>query len=768
MAGDRRPQGRITVSKNTVRGHLSQSRGGIWRNVLFQSPHDREPHVIVKSIQINRTIDDDAASCTIVLVNDDPMSTAPQGLDTSGRPGYWTPGRGVDKPAVRQKSAFDAVDPDGEYPTDWQYPAQDEHGLENTTTEGDLRKRFDAKFLKNLFLPNRVVKTWQGYGSLNLDENGEQRLPDDPLYVNCREDELLNLTGVWLINRVSISQDGYITLECSDLGKLLIKQIVYPPMLPMDRFPLVYCPIHEESGEKGGLGKDISGGYISCSNDPWYGKGASVYGHRPQHAFDGRPDSYWLSVGNSGPTRDYSFEWIQTPTGGNEINEVVLNLIGGNYVIFVSVMENGSWQGSEVVPYNPNASAAHPNGANIKYVSRVTASNLPKDPLGGPGYSVIKLPRTFKADQVRVCFTNLWDSNLGPYQYRAGVREFRVRWNRPDTYEPSNRGKAGAIDSWADAVKELLGWSGFTWYANPLYYPNVPPDPLLGRDRATGVPLRIWGDFERVPAPKECSAPDQFLNKSFMEAINTIKDWLGCIFFIDESGGAVFRLPNIYDGGNFVHDPTATTDRLFLRRQWPIEFHENANLVDYTLVFDDSELRSEILVIGGFPDQVGSTEANSPVLGGVLLQEGVAGLDDSDPTTEIDFKEILAGQYRLMVPPSENTKGFTTEEECQRMAELTALFILFTYRRGQLSAPCHPGLQLDDQIRVFNRVTNETNVQYVSGISTMMDLDEGVYTMDLDVHWLGGDPDSDWFFDRYNVTPAMLSYPSVLKRLGTT
>lgn len=768
MTGDRRPQARITVSKNGIRGHLSQSQGGIYRNVLFEQPHDREPVITIKSIEISRSIDDDGASCTLSLVNDDPRSTSPQGLDTSGRPGYWTPGRGVDKPAIRQSSILDAVDPDGDYPTDWEYPELDPHGLENTPTEGDLRMRYDWAFLKNLFLPNRVIKTYQGYGSDNLDENGEQRLPDDPLYVAPREDSLLIQTGVWLINRVTIGQDGYVNLECSDLAKVLIKQFVYPPMLPLERFPLTYCPIHEESGEKGGIGKDVAGGYHSSSNDPWYGRGAAVYGHTPQHAFDGRPDTYWLSVGNSGATRDYAFEWIQTSAGGDEINEVVLNLKGGNYVIYVSVMENGTWQGTETVPYNPNARPAFPNGADIKYVSRVTSSNLPKDPQGGPGFLTIKLPRTYKATHVRVCFTNLWDSDLGPYQYRAAVREFRCRWNRPDTYEPSNKGEPGAIDSWAEAVKELLAWSGFTWYANPLYYGDVPPDPLLGRDAKTSVPLRVWGDFERVPAPKECSAPDQFLNKSFMEAINTIKDWLGCIFFIDESGGAVFRLPNIYDGGNFVHDPTATTDRLFLRREWPIEIHENANLVDYSLVFDDSELRSEILVIGGYPDQVGATEANSPPLGGVLLQEGVAGLDDRAPTSEIDLSEVLAGQYRLMVPPGDDTKGFTTEEECQRMAELTALFILFTYRRGDVSAPAHPGLQLDDQIRVFNRITNETNVQYVSGISTSMDLDEGIYTMDVSVHWLGGDPDSDWFFDRYNVTPAMLSYPSVVKRLGST
>lgn len=827
MVGDRRPVGRITISKQTVEAHrASNPHAGMVRSIR-EGPRNQQPRAtereflgIVKSIEVNRSVDDDASSCTITLYNDGSnLSTVPVGLDTMGRPGYWGPNRRerntapepsvythivhmvADAPAdpsydtdkeilqrLRDIRANRSLAPDPEtdqmwlnrikagthtlahartaydneaaallgyeiYPVEWEYTSPNSYNAPGNNETGDYRQ-YPTSYLNELFVPNRIIRTYQGYGSDNVDEFNEQLMPADAGYVPPWEDRYLFQTGIWIIDRVSLNNDGFIVVECSDLAKLLLKQFIYPPLLPLNRFPLTYCPIRPPSGSKGGVGKNVSKGYTRSSNDPWYGRGAAVYGHRPQHAFDGNPNSYWLSVGNIGPTRDFSFEWIETACGGNEVNEITLNVRGG-YTVYVSVMENGTWQGSKTVPYNRNARAAFPNGADIRYVKRVTHS----------GSGVIKLPRTYKAQRVRVCFSNLWNSGLGAYPYRAAVREFGCRWNRPNTYVPSNRGEAGAIESWTDAVKELLAWGGFTWYAHQPKF-NAPADPLFGKERSTGVPLRVWGDFELFPPPVECSPPEQFLNKSFMEAINQIAEWLGAIFFVDESGGAIFRLPNIFAGGNFIHEPETFKGPAYLDREWPVEFHENANLVDYTLVFDDSELRSEILVVGGTPEDTSEALADSAVLGGALLQSGIAGLGGARPTTGIDFTGILQGQYRLMQPPSEDTKGFTTEEEAQRMAELLALKILFTYRRGEVTSPAHPGLQIDDQVRVFNRMTNETKVQYVSSINTTMDLDEGVYTMNCSVHWLGGDPDTDWFFDRYNVTPSMKGYPALVKRLG--
>lgn len=962
MVGDYRPVGRVTIGKNTIKAHRGQPNVGLVRQLLWDQhvrATEREFLGVVKAIDIRRSIDDDASTCSITLYNEGSnINSAPLGNDTMGRPGYWSPNRRekntFPEPSTYQKIIHMVAHAPGDihyttdaeilirisdmrknrslapddaqdkawqqdiinghttlahvrteldaqaaealgfprWPVEWNYSSPERYNNPSNSESGDPTA-YPTAYLNELLTPNRIIRTYQGYGSSNVDEFNEQLMPADDGYVTPWEDDYLFQTGVWLIDSVNINQDGLIVIECSDLAKLLIKQFIWPPMLPMNRFPLTYCPVHEASGDKGGTGKNVAQGYARSSNDPWYGHNASVFGHRPSHAFDGNPSTYWLSVGNAGPTRDFSFEWIETTTGGNEVSEIVLNVRGGNYTLYISVMENGVWQGANTVPYNRNAAAAFPNGADIKYVRRTT--------IGGGGERVIKLPRTYKAQRVRVCFSNLWNSGLGIYPFRAAVREFRARWKRPNTYEPSNRGEEGAIESWTDAVKELLAWGGFTWYADPDKGPTVPPDPLLGRDRSTNVPLRVWGDFEITPAPKECSEPDQFLNKSFMEGINIIREWLGCVFFVDESGGAIFRLPNILRGGNFINDPdaksyasdttqgrnaiqtvvldpygppwswgssypspgglqgvwrlrfddqwtaniawdagastikarlealsncdgvsvsgsgtssspwrieftgpnvrerpqpllvmdhsslvhnhTTTTVKqaqagrrgtrvvkemapVYIDREWPIEFHDDANLIDYALSFDDSELRSEILVVGGTPNLTSEVIADSPILGGVLLQSGIPGIKGG-PTTSIDFSRVLQGQYRLMVPPSENTKGFTEEDEAQRMAELTALFILFTYRRGEVSSPAHPGLQLDDQVRVFNRMTNEFNVQYVSAINSTMDLDEGVYTMDCSLHWLGGDPDTEWFFDRFQVTPAMRNYPAFMQRLGS-
>ena len=128
---------------------------------------------------------------------------------------------------------------------------------------------------------------------------------------------------------------------------------------------------------------------------------------------------------------------------------------------------------------------------------------------------------------------------------------------------------------------------------------------------------------------------------------------------------------------------------------------------------------------------------------------------------------MLGGQYRLFLVPGDSTKGFTTVEECQRMAELIGMKILFSYRKGQAKILAHPYLQLDDQVRIYERTTNEINVHYVSGISSRMDLSTGEYTMDVTTHWLGQDPNTDWFVDYLQLSPAVRNLPAILARLGT-
>lgn len=737
MLGTDRPVGRVTWLRSKLSEHYS-GRPGPWRSLNIQNhPREKElPNVL--SINTTRSLGDDAGSCNITLMNDSMPAFGynPIGSDSGiGRPGFMTFNRG-DKPDVPAVSVYaqmfgNSVD----FPTDWNYPYSDTSGKTSTVP---------ATYY-NLLIPNRVLKTYQGYGSDNMDPDGNQLEVDDSDYVSPQEDTQLYLTGVWLIDKVTYNTDGTIYIEMRDMAKLLIEQVVYPPMLPLSRFPLVYCPVdkgEKASGHKEIIGQDVAKGYTKSSNDVWYGRGAPIYGHRPQDAFDGHANTYWLSVGNEQPSAGYSFEYIQTGIKNQNINEVVIRTKGSGYLCYVSVEENGSWQGSNVIPYVPNVPPAFPNGSDINYVTSVT--------IGNEQETVIPLPRTYKATNVRVTFTNLWNSGLGPFVYRAAVREFRVRYHQKSTWEPgrdSNKGKPGILNDWSEAVKELCGWAGFTWAGAPH------SDPLLGTDRH-GRKLAVWGDFEKLGAPPiVCTAPEFFLNKTFMDAINLIKQFFNNIFFVDETGGAVFQQPNIWSAGNFVHDPEAPTSEPAYLQEHPIEFHENANLISYSVVVDDTDVRSEVLVVAIDP-----LEVNVPMLQG--------GYDLTDPTNTINFSEVLGGQTRLFMVPPEASKGLVSDLECQRMAELTALFILFTYRKGQLSAPCHPGLQLDDQIRIYERITNENNIHYVSAINTSMDLVTGTYTMDVTCNWLGGDPDKQWFTNKIKLTEAVTELPVILDRLG--
>lgn len=789
MTGRNRPVGRVTISKQSLRS-IQSNRPGPWRYSLFQGSDPEIPNVL-RSITINRSLGDDAATCTIVMSNDymQHYAYSPQGIDTGiGRPGYLTFNRGDNSP-MKQKSIYNQFvtgepgvtqfqgfehDENGNriagglqsepFPTEWGYPR---------AGSGDSN---DQMYYERL-IPNRLVRTFQGYGSDNMDDNGQMISVHEEGYVHPRDDTKLVVTGHWLIDSVEFSADGQITVQCRDLAKVLLEQVVYPPLIPLSRFPLVYCPETPPSGEKGGISQNLAQGYDASSNDVRHEKNKALWGHRPSHAFDGHPGSFWISTGNKVPSADYSFEWIQTRVANNTINEVLLTLNNGitgtGPVCYVSVMENGVWQGSETVPYNPNAGPSYPNGANIPYVLRTT--------VGSETEHVIKLPRAYKAQKVRVCFTNLphigprtGPNQIGTFHYRASVREFKVRYNKPDTYKAGTIGQPQYISDWSQAVKELCAWAGLTWptdhnVATGVHEPTpIRADPLIGVG-INGEDLRVWGDFEVLGAgPVECTPSEFFLNKSFKECINLIRDFLGCIFFIDESGGAQFRFPNLFTGGNFVVEPptgSAVQDEHsvrieppYLKKTWPIEFHENANLLSYSVSINDSQVRSEILVVGTNPD----TNSAAPLAAGVVLGNN----STSGTTSAVNFTNVLGGQYRLFLVPGSASAGFKTVEECQRMAELIGLKILHSYRKGTAQIMGHPGLQLDDQVRIFERVTNEYNVHYVSGINSKMDIESGEYLMEVTTHWLGDDPDRDWFLDHVQLTPAVKNLPALLKRIG--
>jgi hypothetical protein len=71
-------------------------------------------------------------------------------------------------------------------------------------------------------------------------------------------------------------------------------------------------------------------------------------------------------------------------------------------------------------------------------------------------------------------------------------------------------------------------------------------------------------------------------------------------------------------------------------------------------------------------------------------------------------------------------------------AELIALRIWFQTRTGAVTAWCDPTIEVDDQVRIYERNSGETNVHYVQAINTTHDLDAGKFEMQLTTYWLGG------------------------------
>lgn len=744
MVGENRPVGRVTVANNKIQS-LTSDRPGPWRYLQHQSADEVEVP-FVQSIEWDRSLSDDCATCTITIFNGRPMLDAPpEGIDVSpGNVGYLTFNRGttspVSNPSVYNRFVGESGAADS-FPTEW--------GYSKSAWFGKL-------------IPNRLIRTYEGYGSDNFDDMGNLRAPGTSGYVSPGNDSKLIITGTWLIDSVEIS-GGLIVLHCRDVGKILLEQVVYPTMIPMERFPLTFCPEEAASGSKSTTKRTLSKNQIKYHSaalelhQSWY-SGGYMFGHHGKHAFDGSNDTFFLSHSYPWDTdTSWAREWLQGTCSGNKINKITITPLKAGLVVFISIQEKGVWQGANTIDYSWNN---HNHHANIPYVLKTT--------LGGTGGHVIKLPRAYDAQLVRFTFTKLQDygsqyygeaSSPFSYKYRAAIKEITAVFDEtvktPDTYQPSTIGVPGYINDWSNAVTELVGWAGFTWPVGRRYQDGGPAGAGPNRNRflgiaTTGEHLRPWGDIEYLGAgPIVCSPSDFLLNHTFMEAVKIIADFIGAIFFIDEYGSVQFRLPNILSGGNtvlevFEHDRNTK----YNRRSWPIEFHEDANLLEYSVSVDDSQIRSEVLVVGAMPD----TNASMPVTGGVVLSG--------------QFSDVLAGQTRLFLVPGDQTKLFGTEEECQRMAELIGIRLLFSYRKGSAKIVGHPGLQLDDQVRIFERVSNENNVHYVSGISSHLDNLSGSYTMDVTTHWLGDDPDTDWFLDKVTLTPAVMQLTAVLRRLG--
>jgi len=599
----------------------------------------------VKVIAIDSSLDTDAATCEITLSNqwmenNATMAARPPG--ESGFMGYFSFDRG---------GAPDARSRWGHQPNPW----------------------------TNVLTPNALLRTYQGYGGNDLT------IPAAQAAGNVVQ------TGTWLVDEVRIDSNGTLVLRCRNMAKLLIEQIVYPPLVPVTQYPVRYCrwiyPLETKNvvvatGQKGP--RTLK--YDATANSAW-ASGGVVEGHNPAEAFDGNLDSFWLSIGNDGPEQPYAVEWVQA-TCGDIIDTVTFTPWAGNYTCWVSVMENGAWvsEGGGNIPYN-EAGVGRYNGAYEARIPYVIKAGVPWE-----AQTTIALPRAYQAQKVRFTFSDLARSPWGPYPYRAGLREATASLSKDTSVsksvtEPTKEN--GNYLDFADIVKDFLLWAGF-WLQNPAnerrVYSNIEPTGSYSED---------------------CFPVGAFDKKPVIDAINQVKEVVGYIFFVDADGGAHFESPNWWGPGNFYDDGQKTN---FIP-----DIDERIQLTGYTVNFSDQDARSLIVIT-----------SDEPTLN----------LDGTITTIWLpNTADVLKGMLRPVmyaVPVTVNNK------QQKEMAELVSLHIWFKMRQGQTTIAANPAIQINDQVRIFERTTAESYVHYVRGITSQFDADTGSYTQTLKTHWLGG------------------------------
>lgn len=385
-----RPMGRITVEQGwelTVTGTTTignYKKGPIrWFQREDNSQVETEiPNI--KSIEMQRGLDTDAATCTIVLQNTRMLNNgeAQEGVDELGQPGYYTFNRG---------ESTEAQDRWGHAVNDW----------------------------NEVLVPNALLRTYQGYGGWNDDGTIKT-------IAQALEDGNIIQTGLWLIDEVNPqAQSGDLQITCRDMGKLLIDQSLYPPLVPqqlypkglyyyrwvnLDHPPIPYGTTVYGAGYNGTPAGKTSTGAPSLE---YHASSGAYTGHPGADAVDfGDSTTYWLS--NAATTED---GWVYidfTPTGGTaNISAYDFLPWGGGYDMFISIMVGGVWQGAANIPA--------PSPMNIRYVQETTTQGWERPFLQG-----IKGGPYASAERIRFTFTGLVQSSLGPPFYRAGIRDVTV------------------------------------------------------------------------------------------------------------------------------------------------------------------------------------------------------------------------------------------------------------------------------------------------------------------------------------------------------
>jgi hypothetical protein len=83
--------------------------------------------------------------------------------------------------------------------------------------------------------------------------------------------------------------------------------------------------------------------------------------------------------------------------------------------------------------------------------------------------------------------------------------------------------------------------------------------------------------------------------------------------------------------------------------------------------------------------------------------------------------------------------------------DMIALRQLMEYWKDIITISAYPHIQIDDQVRIFERTSAEGHVHYVRSIASKHDTQTGEWTYSIETNWLGQDPDARWVFQQAQV-----------------
>jgi hypothetical protein len=714
---DRRPTVRATIQMvnlkrhgywdNNMPGLGFVGQRGTYTNILMghHAPVAEIRNIV--SFSWNRSVNQDMAEATMVIRNTDltPLGNADE-HDLNGdfdRPGQFTYNRG--------STMFPGQG--SPQPNPW--------GFTDETGWADL------------LVPDRMVKTYEGYGS-------------NPVVVPGRDDNLLQ-SGTWLIQSVDYGSDKTITLHMKDLASILQKQIVFPPVIPKQRYPLSWEKIHTANVDgrdaKGGSWKKLTTrmGSASSSNKAYVGAGltnrpypsyvradGSVNGHHPSHVLYKSDSAYWLSTGQDA---HMNMVWWQFNFAHRQnIAGLRIKPYSGPYRIFISLWDDvkNKWVGQKNISQFREADPTGDIDNHSTGIRHIGAWSVQADDNAAADYIFAR--KWSNITKMRLTFYRLREM-IGEHPFYAGLRSASVYTGDYDSlhFGPGQKLRTvGNYHDYTDIVKWACAWGGFYWPSNRVgdnfiklgagdlvYLPRTNPDPALSTNAA------VWGDFMNSgTAGVATLTMDLFDKQPLLDMIAYVRDLLGFIFFVDETGGIIWRMPNLWSLGNYT-TPTDIAPRADpgivsgpARTNQIVTIDERETLISLTTTLDSSNLRERIFV-GSTTGKYGAT---------------IKGFNPYD----VDFRRVAGW----------TDQNFKTKRECLVMADMVATQSMFSYHKTKVTIPGYPAIQVDDQVRLLERVTNETFYHYVESVSSSLDMSTGEWTYELETHWLGEKPSDAW------------------------